>query len=138
MTSFLLDTNTLSDIANDAPGWERIVGKIALYGIHRCAISAITWHELRFGRIDGEGKVSKEKLAAMDAAYSLYEILPFDADAAAEAVTVRVTLRKIGKPIGLPDVLIAGHALAAERVMITANVREFGRVPGLTVRNGRT
>lgn len=74
----------------------------------------------------------------MDAAYGLYEILPFEADAAAEAVAVRITLPKIGKPIGLPDVLIAGHALAANRVMITARVREFGRVLGLSVRNWRT
>ena len=138
MTEFLLDTNTLSDIVNYAPGWERIVGKIALYGQHRCAISAITWHELSFGRAFGEGRINKKKLAAMDAAYGVYDVLSFDAPAATEAVAVRITLAKAGKGISFQDMLIAGHAIAAGRIMVTANVREFSRVAGLTVKNWRT
>ena len=137
MTDFLLDTNTLSDVVNRTAGWERIVGKIDLYGPHRCAISAITWHELRFGRISGEGRVPKEKLAAMDAAYDGYDILSFDASAAAQAVDVRIALAKVGKGISFQDMLIAGHAMAADRILVTANMREFSRVAGLTVRNWR-
>lgn len=128
MTQFLLDTNTLFDVVNQTIGWEKIVRKLDLYGHHRCAIRAITWHELRFGRLFGEGRQSQEKLARMDAAYGIYEILAFDAGAAAEAVAMRLALAKSGKGISFQDMLIAGHAIAAGRVMITANVREFGRV----------
>ena len=42
MSRFMLDTNVLSDIGNERAGWQRIVGKIALYGQHRCVLSATT------------------------------------------------------------------------------------------------
>ena len=49
MSRFRLDTNVLSGIGNKRAGWQRIAGKMALYGQHRCVLSAITWHELRYG-----------------------------------------------------------------------------------------
>ena len=49
MSRFLLNTNVLSGIGNKRAGWQRIAGKMALYGQHRCVLSAITWHELRYG-----------------------------------------------------------------------------------------
>ena len=49
MRRFMLDTNVLSYIGNERAGWQRIAGKMALHGQHRCVLSAITWHELRYG-----------------------------------------------------------------------------------------
>ena len=37
----------------------------------------------------------------------------------------------LGTPIGGNDIMIAGHALAAECVLVTNNTREFARVQGL-------
>ncbi|HBZ8693844.1 TPA: VapC toxin family PIN domain ribonuclease, partial [Citrobacter freundii] len=39
--------------------------------------------------------------------------------------------RLAGTPIGPNDTAIAGHAIAASAVLVTNNVREFARVPGL-------
>jgi len=36
-----------------------------------------------------------------------------------------------GTPIGPYDVLIAGQAVARDMILVTRNIREFGRVPGL-------
>jgi tRNA(fMet)-specific endonuclease VapC len=46
---------------------------------------------------------------------------------------LRALLAKQGTPIGPYDTLIAGQALARGLVLVTHNVGEFGRVPGLRV-----
>ena len=137
MTRYLLDTNVLSDIGNERAGWQRIVGKISLYGQHRCDISAITSHELRFGIASAEGKLKNSTIALLNEVYAGFEVLPFDEAAAAQAVVCRTALRIPGKSIGWPDVMIAGHALALGATLVTANTREFGRVPGLVTVNWR-
>ena len=60
-------------------------------------------------------------------------MLPFDADDALAAGEVRTALELRGTPIGPYDVLIAGHALRHGATLVTANTREFSRVPGLMV-----
>ena len=46
---------------------------------------------------------------------------------------IRSELERIGRPIGHNDLLIAAHARALDAALVTDNVREFDRVPGLTV-----
>lgn len=58
-------------------------------------------------------------------------ILPFDADAARKAALLRAHLEREGTPIGPMDTLIAGTALATGGTLVTRNLREFGRIPGL-------
>ena len=49
--------------------------------------------------------------------------------------TLRVFLEKQGLVIGANDMLIAAHTLALDATLITANIREFKRVPQLRVEN---
>ncbi|HCT6102684.1 TPA: VapC toxin family PIN domain ribonuclease, partial [Escherichia coli] len=54
--------------------------------------------------------------------------------AAVDATTeVKVALRLAGTPIGPNDTAIAGHAIATGAILVTNNVREFERVPGLVL-----
>ena len=55
-----------------------------------------------------------------------------DADAR-RAAKIRAHLESKGQVIGPYDLLIAGQALERGMTVITRNVREFGRVPGLKV-----
>ena len=137
MSRFKQGTNVLSDIGNERAGWQRIVGKIALYGQHRCVLSAVTWHELRYGIASSAGKLSKPVITLLNQVYAGFEVVPFDEAAAAQSVTSRMALRTPGKSISWPDVMIAGHALALGYAVVTANVDEFRRVPGLSVVNWR-
>lgn len=57
---------------------------------------------------------------------------PFDADDAREAGDIRAALAHAGTPIGPYDILIAAQARRRGATLITANKREFSRVPGLT------
>lgn len=49
--------------------------------------------------------------------------------------TLRHRLTRQGTPIGPNDLLIAAHAIASDLTVVTANVGEFSRVPGLKVEN---
>lgn len=60
-----------------------------------------------------------------------YSCLPFDAAAAAQYAVVRHNLEKQGNVIGPFDLQIAAIALANDLVVVTSNVNEFSRVPGL-------
>jgi tRNA(fMet)-specific endonuclease VapC len=62
-------------------------------------------------------------------------VLPFDAEDAREAGFIRAHLKPLGIPIGNYDVLIAAQALRRGMTLVSANVGEFERVPGLIVVN---
>jgi tRNA(fMet)-specific endonuclease VapC len=66
---------------------------------------------------------------------SAIEILPLEPPADRRYAELRDQLTRQGLPIGPNDLLIAAHALAAELIIVTANVAEFSRVPGLAMEN---
>jgi tRNA(fMet)-specific endonuclease VapC len=56
---------------------------------------------------------------------------PFDAEDAREAADIRAALERAGTPIGPYDILIAAQTRRRGATLVTANAREFSRVPGL-------
>lgn len=60
-------------------------------------------------------------------------IMPFDREAAIEAAKISTYLKSIGRPSGLADELIAGHAVSLGMTLVTNNVKHFEGVPGLKV-----
>jgi tRNA(fMet)-specific endonuclease VapC len=69
----------------------------------------------------------------LEALLSCVRLLPFDRAAAESSARVRAALERAGTPIGPMDTLIAGTALAAGAVLVSRNLQEFQRVPGLQV-----
>ena len=61
----------------------------------------------------------------------LMHLLAFDSECAAIAARIRADLEAAGTPIGPHDTLIAATALRHQATLVTRNVREFSRVPGL-------
>jgi tRNA(fMet)-specific endonuclease VapC len=74
-----------------------------------------------------------ENLDRVDRFCAAFESLPFDDAAASRCGEIRAQLRREGRPIGANDLLIAAIALAADLTLVTRNLSEFRRVPGLTV-----
>jgi tRNA(fMet)-specific endonuclease VapC len=56
---------------------------------------------------------------------------PFEMEDAEEAGDIRAALARAGTPIGPYDILIAAQARRRGATLVTANAREFARVPGL-------
>ena len=62
---------------------------------------------------------------------STYSVLPFEQEDAVLSGRLRAELAKAGKPIGPYDILIAAQGIARGLTVITHNMEEFRRVPGI-------
>jgi tRNA(fMet)-specific endonuclease VapC len=125
---YLLDSNAVIALFSGHAGF---VARIKHHRPTDFALSAIVTHELYFGAC--KSRKQAENLARVEA--HLFEILAFDQEDARQAGELRATLSVVGTPIDPYDVLIAGQALARGLTLITRNLREFERVPGLLVEN---
>jgi tRNA(fMet)-specific endonuclease VapC len=94
-----------------------------------CAV--ITNH--RVGAAASRRRKANEGKIALFLASGDIALLPFEAADAVEAAEIRAQLKRTARPIGLYDVLIAAQARRAGTALVTANTREFSRVPGLIV-----
>ena len=74
-----------------------------------------------------------QRMAHVNAALSPYRSLPFDDAAARHYADIRHHLESRGESIGPNDLKIAAICLAHDLTIVTGNVREFRRVPGLQV-----
>src|SRR3954452_8124404 len=96
------------------------------------AFSAIALFELRYGSARSTRRVEAERLLAEFLAPGI-AILPFDAEDATHAGEIRAYLESKGMPISPYDYLIAAQARRRGATLVTANRREFARVPGRMV-----
>jgi tRNA(fMet)-specific endonuclease VapC len=94
-------------------------------------VSAVVMHELYYGAFKSERR--DRNLALVDALR--FEVLPLDTEDARHAGEVRAMLAARGTPIGAYDILIAGQALARGLTLVTRNLREFERIPELSLEN---
>lgn len=66
---------------------------------------------------------------------SRLQVLAYDEAAAAHYGQIRAVLERQGRPIGVNDLHIAGHARSRGLTLVSNNLREFQRVPGLRLEN---
>jgi tRNA(fMet)-specific endonuclease VapC len=130
MLKYLLDTNIVIYVIKRRP-----IEVLGLFNEHagRMAMSAITLSELYHGA-EKSAKVS-QNLEVIEEFSSLLEVLPYTGKASAHYGSIRSALEKTGQPIGVNDLHIAAHARSEGLVVVTNNVSEFARVPGLMVEN---
>lgn len=126
---YLLDANAVIAVLNDPAG--PVARRLRAQPVLDVGVSAVMMHELYFGAF--KSAMRDRNLARVDALR--FEVLPFDTEDARQAGEIRARLSGQGTPIGALDVLIAGQASARGLTLITRNVREFSRVPGLSTEN---
>ncbi|RLW59043.1 MAG: VapC toxin family PIN domain ribonuclease [gamma proteobacterium symbiont of Stewartia floridana] len=128
--AYLLDTNILSVLVHNPQG--AVASQIAKVGENNICTSVIVAAELRYGA----AKSNSARLAdRVDLILSALEILPLEAPADKKYVELRHHLTRKGTPLGTNDLLITAQALACGLTVVTANVDEFSRIPGLKVEN---
>jgi tRNA(fMet)-specific endonuclease VapC len=127
---YMLDTNMCIYLLKRQPT-ETLVARFRSYAAGEIAVSAITLAELRVGAARTENPDRHN--AAIDRLLYPLALLDFDQAAAASYGTIRVGMMARGAVIGALDRLIAAHAASRQLILVTNNVKEFKRVPGLPV-----
>lgn len=130
MLKYMLDTNTVIYTIKNRPPQVR-----DLFRQHdgQMCISTVTLGELIFG---AEKSAQPEKnLRVIEGMVARMEVAHFDDKAAVHFGQIRAELAKTGTPIGPYDTMIAGHARAEGLILVTNNLKEFQRVPGLRLEN---
>ena len=97
------------------------------------AISTVTLAELIHG--DEKSQNPSKNLAVVQDFCSRLEVLNYTPKAAYHYGSIRASLERIGKTIGVNDLHIAAHARSEGLTLISNNVNEFERVPGLLLAN---
>ena len=126
---YLLDTNICIFVINNKPAQVR--RKMQGISIGDVGISSVSVSELLYG-VARSSQVERNQ-AALDKFLMPLEILAYDENAARHYGAIRAFLESKGMPIGPMDLMIAAHALSQGLTVVTNNVREFQRVPGLKV-----
>ena len=129
--TYLLDTNICIHALKRRP--PQVLDRLEAVGRAAVAVSVITVLELR------QGAEKSQQAAANHAALDLFlapiRVLVFDEEAALVGARLRARLERRGIAIGDYDSLIAAQALAWDLILVTNNVDEFERVPGLQIEN---
>lgn len=126
MLKYLLDTNIVIYTMKNRP---QQVKERFEQNHGRMAISTVTVGELVFGA--EHSQQVERNLADIEGLVSRLEVLLFDTKAAYHFGQLRAFLYRTGKPIGPYDMMIAGQAISSGLKLVTNNVKEFERVPGL-------
>ena len=124
----VLDSNIISYYLRGDP---LVVARLQALSPHDIGVPAIVEYELRYGLLRLPPEAATPRLAALAAVLRPMQLLPFDSPCAAQAARLRVDLEAAGTLIGPHDTLIAATALRHQATLITRNIREFSRVPGL-------
>ena len=127
---YLLDTNIVTDLIRNPSG--PVAARILSVGQDTVCTSVIVACELRYG---AEKKGSARLSSRIAALLERLTVLPLAADVDREYALLRSELERAGNPIGPNDLLIAAHARMLGLIVVTVNLREFSRVPGLEVQN---
>ena len=127
---YLLDTNIISDLVRRPDG--TVATRIAEVGEDSICTSIVVAAELRYGAAKSNSKQLSERVGLL---LSALEILPLEPPTDQRYAEIRHHLARQGTPIGPNDLLIAAHTLTADLTLVTANAREFERVPSLHVEN---
>lgn len=129
--TYMLDTNICIYIMKNKP--EKVLRRFQAELDSGLCISSVVLAELEYGMKHSADPVRNGQ--ALLRFLLPLSILPFGPAAASEYGGIRAYLQSRGTPIGPLDMLIAGHARAEGLVLVTNNVREFARVPGLELEN---
>lgn len=123
----LLDTNICIALIN---GKEvELHRRVRFRPFQDFTICSVVLEELFFGALKS-GRPDETR-ARVEKFSEFYPCLPFDEKAARKHAFLRMDLKKKGKPVGHNDLMIASIAISSQLTLITRNVREFSRIPGL-------
>ena len=129
MARYMLDTNICIYLMKNQP--KEVAERFAQCYVGDVVMSAITYAELEYGvarSVDPE----KEQRNLFNLIQDI-KVVPFDADACVAYGPIRMATRA-SKQDHL-DKLIAAHALSLNVILVTNNLKDFARYPGVVAEN---
>lgn len=126
---FLLDSNACIRILNGSS--PAVAARLQATKPSEVRLCAVVKAELVYGA--RKSARVEDNLQLLERFFAPFVSLPFDDRCAEEAGLIRLDLERSGRPIGPNDLLIAATARAYDLALVTHNLREFGRVPGLRI-----
>lgn len=132
-----LDTNAVITIFNQRGSRVEARLRTALKAGNPVAISALVLFELGYGAAKG-ARTERNLDRIKDFLAAPIQVLPFDDEDAGQAGEIRAALERAGTPVGAYDILIAAQARRRGALLVTANMSEFTRVPGLKTEDWAT
>ncbi len=128
---YLLDTNTCIYIAKRRPS--QVLARFRRTRPGDVGMSVVTRIELAYGAWKSQQRdANLDRIQSLE---GLIPVLPLEANVCEHYGRLRTELERRGFPIGAHDMLIAAHALALGLTLVTNNLREFQRVPQLSLEN---
>jgi len=128
----LLDTNVVIAFFNG----NQAILKMIQAGIGRIALSTLVVAELDYGA--KASQKAKENIEKLHRFVDIVRVVPFDLESAKIFGTIKSKLRKLGKPTGETDALIAATAMAYKALLVTGNKRHFENIEGLKIESWPT
>lgn len=130
---FMLDTDTCIFLMRGES--QTLADKVQSVPLQQQMMSAVTFAELTYGVQASAVAKRKQNQAVLDSLALHLAVLDWPQDAAKHYAEIRADLKKRGAQLGAADLMIAAHARAMGAVIVTNNVKDFGRVRGLQVEN---
>jgi tRNA(fMet)-specific endonuclease VapC len=125
----LLDTNVCVEFLRGRNAG--VVGQLQRRRADDVRICSVVLAELYFGALrSAQPTANLQRIAEFAQAFVS---VPFDNQAAEVHATIRSKLIAAGTPIGPHDCMIAAIALANACTLVTHNINEFSRIPGLVI-----
>jgi tRNA(fMet)-specific endonuclease VapC len=128
---FLLDTNICIYIIKQKP--QKVFEKFQTLEIFDIGISSVTIAELEYGVYKSQRQ--EQNRAALTQFLITLPIVAFDERSTQTYGQIRAGLERQGIVVGAMDLLIASQAISLGLTLVTNNVRELSRIPGLTLEN---
>jgi tRNA(fMet)-specific endonuclease VapC len=129
MKRYMLDTNIVSDLLKENPS---VTARVLAVPMAALCISAITEGELRFGL--AKRPDAKRLHLAVNEFLKRVDVLPWDSSAASHYGAIRAAMESQGRVLAPLDLLIAGHAVSADAVLVTRD-KAFGKAATLSLEN---
>lgn len=129
---YCFDTDILSAVIRRDPPLA-LIRRLAQTPPEQQFTTAVTLGELLYGAAQRGSVTLTNKVRELVIGALL--VLPFDERAAEVYGPLRAGLEAEGRRLDEPDLRIASIALSRGLVVVTANVRHFGRVPDLKMEN---
>ncbi|MFP4062532.1 MAG: type II toxin-antitoxin system VapC family toxin [Halochromatium sp.] len=128
---YLLDTNICIYIAKRRP--PEVAGRFERLYPGEVGMSMITYGELLLGAQKSQHpEQTAQRLVRF---VELVPVLGLPEGCPWHYARIRAELECAGTPIGANDLWIAAHALASGLILVSNNLREFGRVSALQTEN---